>query len=72
MVLIHKLDWTKPIDLTPELYDSLFKGDGLGWKVEQTRALSTGDEITEQESELIFGKALKDIYNKQLDSFDFD
>ena len=46
MVLIHKLDWNNSIELTPELYDSLFKG-GLGWQVEQTRALSTGDNLTE-------------------------
>jgi len=47
MVLIHKLDWDEPIDLTPELYDSLFKGDGLGWKVKQTKSLGLGDGITQ-------------------------
>lgn len=46
MVLINKLDWENHIDLTPELYNSLFKG-GLGWKVEQTKGLSTGDPITQ-------------------------
>ena len=46
MVLIHKLNWQEPIELTPELYDSLFK-DGLGWKVEQTKGLSVGDDVTE-------------------------
>lgn len=47
MVLIHNLDWDSDIELTPELYDSLFKGSGLGWKVEQTKALSLGDNVTE-------------------------
>ncbi len=51
--------------------DSGLKEEILKDSIEQTKK-ATGKELTEQESEVIFKKALNDIYNKQLKAFDFE
>ncbi len=45
--LAHRVDWTKPVQLTPELYQSLFHGGTLPWKVEQTRSTAMGYPYSE-------------------------
>lgn len=51
--------------------NSGLKEEILKDSIEQTKK-ATGKELTEQESEAIFEKALRDIYNKQLKAFDFE
>ncbi|MDN4166956.1 hypothetical protein QWY31_15705 [Cytophagales bacterium LB-30] len=47
------------------------KEEILKVSIEQTKK-ATGKELTEQESEAILKKALRDIYDKQLKAFDFE
>ncbi|SEJ16752.1 hypothetical protein SAMN05192553_102729 [Cyclobacterium xiamenense] len=51
--------------------DSGLKEEILKDSIEQTK-MATGKEFNKQESEVIFKKALKDIYNNQLKAFDFE
>lgn len=44
--LAHRVNWTDAPKLTPEFYQTLFKG-GVPWKFEQTRSISSGDELSE-------------------------
>ncbi len=46
MVLLHKLDWKNPPQLSQKVYNDLFRG-GLGWKVEEVQCLAMGHPVTE-------------------------
>jgi hypothetical protein len=46
MVMAHSVPWSSRPELTPELYQSLFRGK-LPWVMEQTRCPTRGDALSE-------------------------
>ena len=44
--LAHRVKWTEKPSLTPEFYESLFKG-GVPWRFEQTKSIVCGDSMSE-------------------------
>lgn len=47
VVLAHRVKWADGPVLNQAYYDSLFHGDGLGWRAEVTRDQAMGDTVTE-------------------------
>ncbi len=45
--LAHRVKWTEPVHLTAEVYEALFHGGALPWKVEQTQSTAMGHPFSE-------------------------
>ncbi len=45
--LAHRVKWTETVRLTPEVYQALFHGAALPWKVEQTQSTVLGHPFSE-------------------------
>ncbi|MEZ4224873.1 MAG: hypothetical protein R3B13_28225 [Polyangiaceae bacterium] len=46
-VLAHRVAWGERPTFTQKLYDDLFRGSGLGYRIETPRCLTRGDSVTE-------------------------
>jgi hypothetical protein len=45
--LAHRVSWTERVELTPEVYQALFHGNSLPWRVEQTASTAMGQPYSE-------------------------